>query len=143
MNLFRDGLRSLGFEMLMEMKRTQDEIEIQETYIRMCDGMIAKDESVLRDVLDDSFVLIHMTGMRQSKEAFIKAVMDGTLNYYSAKHENMPVEINGNTAILTGQSYVAAAVFGGGRHNWHLQQKCSLIKTEYGWKITESTASTY
>ena len=125
------------------MKRTQDEIEIQEAYIRMCDGMIAKDECVLRDVLDDSFVLIHMTGMRQSKEAFIKAVLDGTLNYFSARHDSMTVEISGNTAVLTGKSYVAAAVFGGGRHNWRLQQRCSLIKTDDGWKITESTASTY
>ena len=129
--------------MLMEMKRTQNEIEIQETYIRMCDGMISKDESVLRDVLDDSFVLIHMTGMRQSKEAFIKAVLDGTLNYFSARHDSMTVETSGNTAVLTGQSYVSAAVFGGGRHNWRLQQRCSLIKTDDGWKITESTASTY
>ena len=59
-----------------------------------------------------------MTGMRQPKQAFIKAV-------------------------LTGQSYVAAAVFGGGRHNWHLQQKCSLKKTDGVWKITRSVASTY
>ena len=129
--------------MLMEMKRTQNEIEIQETYIRMCDGMIAKDESVLRDVLDDSFVLIHMTGMRQSKEAFIKAVLDGTLNYFSARHDSMTVETSGNTAVLTGQSYVSAAVFGGGRHNWRLQQRCNLRRTNDGWKITESTAGTY
>lgn len=133
----------MGFERLMEMKRTQNEIEIQETYIRMCDGMIAKDESVLRDVLDDSFVLIHMTGMRQSKEAFIKAVLDGTLNYFSARHDSMTVETSGNTAVLTGQSYVSAAVFGGGRHNWRLQQRCNLRRTNDGWKITESTASIY
>lgn len=120
-----------------------DEEEIRKAYISMYDGMIAKDEKALQEVLDDSFVLVHMTGMRQPKEAFIKAVMDGTLNYYSAKHENMPVEINGNTATLTGQSYVAAAVFGGGRHNWHLQQKCSLKLTADGWKITRSVASTY
>lgn len=125
------------------MQIKNDENEIREVYKRMYDGMIAKDEAILQDVLDDSFVLIHMTGMRQPKDAFIKAVLNGTLNYYSAKHENLPVEINGNTAVLTGQSYVAAAVFGGGRHNWRLQQNCSLIKTEDGWKITESTASTY
>ena len=120
-----------------------DEEEIRKAYIRMYDGMIAKDEKVLREVLDDSFVLIHMTGMRQPREAFIKAVMDGTLNYYSAQHENMPVEIHGDTALLTGKSVVTAAVFGGGRHNWHLQQKCSLKKTADGWKITRSVASTY
>ena len=120
-----------------------DEQLIREAYTRMYEGMIAKDEQILQEVLDDSFVLVHMTGMRQTKEAFIKAVMDGTLNYYSAEHENMPVEISGDTAILTGQSYVAATVFGGGRSNWHLQQKCSMKKTDGIWKITRSVASTY
>lgn len=125
------------------MKRTQDEIEIREAYIRMCGAMIAKDEEILRDVLDDSFVLIHMTGMRQSKEAFIKAVRDGTLNYFSARHDSMTAEVGGDTAVLTGQSYVSAAVFGGRRSNWRLQQRCRLKRTDDGWKITESTASMY
>ena len=116
---------------------------IRDTYIRMYDGMIAKEESLLRDVLDDSFVLVHMTGMRQSKEEFIRAVMDGTLNYYSAEHENMPVKIDGDNAVLTGQSLVSAAVFGGGRSRWHLQQKCSLKRVSGKWKITGSVASTY
>ncbi len=125
------------------MTERNEEQLIQEAYIRMYEGMINKDESILQEVLDDSFVLIHMTGMRQPKQAFIKAVLNGTLNYFSAEHENMPVEISGNTAVLTGQSYVAAAVFGGGRSNWHLQQKCSLKKTDGVWKITRSVASTY
>ena len=120
-----------------------DTEQIRQAYIRMYDGMISKNERILDEVLDDSFVLVHMTGMRQPKQAFIKAVLNGTLNYFSAEHENMPVEISGNTAVLTGQSYVAAAVFGGGRSNWHLQQKCSLKKTDGVWKITRSVASTY
>ena len=125
------------------MTESNDEQIIRDAYIRMYEGMIKKDESILREVLDDSVVLVHMTGMRQPKQAFIKAVLNGTLNYFSAEHENMPVEISGDTAVLTGQSYVAAAVFGGGRHNWHLQQKCSLKKTDGVWKITRSVASTY
>ena len=125
------------------MTERNEKLLIQEAYIRMYEGMIAKDETILREVLDDSFILIHMTGMRQPKEAFIKAVLNGTLNYFSAEHENMPVEISGYTAVLTGQSYVAAAVFGGGRSNWHLQQKCSLKRTDGVWKITRSVASTY
>ena len=116
---------------------------IRETYIRMYDGMIAKDEGTLREVLDESFVLIHMTGMRQPKETFIKSVLNGTLNYFSAIHENMPVEINGGTATLIGRSCVSAAVFGGGRSNWHLQLDCTLKKLNGEWKITLSEASTY
>ena len=116
---------------------------IRSAYKKMYDGMIAKEERSLWEVLDDSFVLVHMTGMRQPKEEFIKAALDGTLNYFSAEHEQLSVEISGDTAILTGQSYVAAAVFGGGRSNWHLQQKCNLKKKDGEWKITRSVASTY
>lgn len=121
----------------------KDKEKVINAYKEMYEGMIAKNEAKLRSVLDDSFVLVHMTGMRQDKEDFIKAVMDGTLNYFSAKHENMPIEINKDSAVLTGQSYVVAAVFGGGKAGWHLQQKCSLRKVESEWKITRSIASTY
>ena len=121
----------------------EDKELVKNAYKKMYEGMIAKDEKILDEVLDDSFVLVHMTGMKQSKDAFIKAVMNGTLNYFSAEHEHMPVEISGDTAVLIGQSYVAAAVFGGGRSNWHLQQKCSLKKINGEWKIARSVASTY
>ena len=120
-----------------------DTEQIQEQYKKMYDAMIRKDETALAAVLDDSFVLVHMTGMRQPKAAFLRAVMDGTLNYFSARHENMPVSVNGDTGTITGQSYVAAAVFGGGRHNWRLQQKITLYKKDGAWLMTESIASTY
>ena len=121
----------------------EEKERIRNAYKKMYEGMVAKDGAVLGEVLDDSFVLVHMTGMRQPKEEFIKAVLDGTLNYFSAQHEHLPVELKGDTAVLTGQSYVAAAVFGGGRSNWRLQQKCSMKKANGEWKITRSVASTY
>ena len=117
--------------------------QIQTQYKKMYDAMIRKDETALAAVLDDSFVLVHMTGMRQSKTVFLRAVMDGTLNYFSARHENMPVSVNGDTATLTGQSYVAAAVFGGGRSSWRLQQKITLKKKDGAWMMTQAVASTY
>lgn len=117
--------------------------QIQTQYKKMYDAMIRKDETALAAVLDDSFVLVHMTGMRQPKAAFLRAVMDGTLNYFSARHENMPVSVSGDAATLTGQSCVAAAVFGGGRSNWHLQQKITLKKKDGAWMMTQAVASTY
>lgn len=120
-----------------------DREEIKQRYEKMCSAMIKKDREALENVLDDSYVLVHMTGMRQSKSEFINAVMDGTLNYYSAVHESESVDITGDTAVVVGRSYVQAAVFGGGKHYWHLQQTCSLKKTDGQWKITRSVASTY
>ena len=60
----------------------------------------------------DDFVLTHMTGMHQSKQEYIRAIASGTLNYYSAEHEQMEIKVCGNHATLTGRSRVTAAVFG-------------------------------
>ena len=94
----------------------------REAYREMYRAMIAKDAGALDDVLDGSFVLVHMTGMRQDKRAFIKAVINGTLNYYSCRDDSIDVKINGDTAALIGKSQVSAAVFGGGKHTWRLEQ---------------------
>ena len=120
-----------------------DKEKIVNCYRQMYLGMIQKDRNVLSEVLDDSFVLVHMTGMRQSKAAFIRAVEDGTLNYYSANHQRIDVTSQQDTAELIGQSVVNAAVFGGGRHTWRLQLRLKLIRKEGAWKITEAKASTY
>lgn len=96
--------------------------QITGIYEDMYTAMVQKNSSVLETVLADSFVLIHMTGMRQSKRAFIKAVQDGTLNYYSATHESIDINFStdGNRALLDGKSRVSAAVFGGGKNTWRL-----------------------
>ena len=112
-------------------------------YIEMCRAMIAKDIPALSAVLDESFVLVHMTGMRQPKAAFLKAVANGTLNYASADHDSMEVTISGNAAVLIGKSRVNAAVFGGGWHPWRLEQDLRLVKINETWRITLSEASTY
>ena len=117
--------------------------QIEACYQQMYRGMVEKDRTLLSEVLDDTFVLIHMTGMRQSKETFIRAVENGTLNYYSADHQRMDTEIHGDTAELVGRSVVNAAVFGGGRNTWHLQLRLQLIRTNSAWKVTEARASTY
>ena len=120
-----------------------DTEQIREQYRKMYDAMIRKDADALSAVLDDSFVLVHMTGMRQPKAVFIQSVLDGTLNYYSAQHKNVPVRVNGDSAELTGQSRVNAAVFGGGRHTWRLQQEITLKRTDGVWRMTLAVASTY
>lgn len=120
-----------------------DQKKVVNCYREMYCGMIDKNRKALSEVLDDSFVLMHMTGMRQSKEAFIRAIEDGTLNYYSADHQRMDANVYGYQAELIGQSRVSAAVFGVGRSTWRLQLKLKLEQTAGVWKITEARASTY
>ena len=111
------------------MPANADTEAIRQAYIRMYEGMISKDEKVLNEVLDDSFVLVHMTGMWQPKQAFIKAVLNGTLNYFSAEHENMPVEISGDTAVLLEEVGKVIAEGGAG----------VTISSQSGWRMPQLT----
>lgn len=106
-------------------------------------AMIAKNATALDEVLDDSFVLVHMTGMRQDKATFIGAVADGTLNYYTCQDDDIHVDVSDGAATLTGKSRVNAAVFGGGRHTWRLEQDMRLTKRDDVWRISFSRATTY
>ena len=123
--------------------QSTDKQQIQELYATLYNAMVAKDTATLNRVHADGFVLIHMTGMRQSKAEYIRAIADGTLNYYSAEHEEMDITIKGNTATLTGKSRVTAAVFGGSRGTWRLRLRFTLEKQDGQWRFTESKASTY
>ena len=120
-----------------------DKEQIIQLYKEMYAAMVNKDRAELERVHDESFVLVHMTGMRQSKQDYINAIMDGTLNYYSAEHEDMQVEVKGDTAVLVGKSRVTAAVFGGGKHTWRLQLRFQLVKKNGEWRFALASASTY
>ena len=120
-----------------------DKEQIIQLYKEMYTAMVNKDRAELERVHDDSFVLVHMTGMRQPKEVYISSIMDGTLNYYSAEHEDMQAEVKGDTAVLIGKSKVTAAVFGGGKHTWRLQLRFQLVKKNSKWRFALASASTY
>ncbi len=126
-----------------EEKRMTDKEQIIQLYKEMYAAMVSKDRAELERVHDDSFVLVHMTGMRQSRQEYINAIMDGTLNYYSASHEDMQVEAGGDSAVLIGKSRVTAAVFGGGKHTWRLQLRFQLVKKNGAWRFAVASASTY
>ena len=127
----------------MPCKEEEDKSQIEALYREMYQAMIAKDTATLNRVHADNFVLTHMTGMHQSKKEYIRAIANGTLNYYSAEHEQMDIKVDGNHATLTGRSRVNAAVFGGGRHTWQLQLHFSLAKEGGTWLFTAAGASTY
>ena len=125
------------------MRAGDDKQQLAALYERMYQAMIAKDSTVLDEVHADDFVLVHMTGMHQSKPVYIRAIMDGTLNYYSAVTEELDVDVDGDKAVITGHSRVEAAVFGGGRHTWPLSLRFEARKENGTWRFTRSQASTY
>ena len=121
----------------------REEEAIRELYRAYWRCMIAGDAERLRGMLADGYVLTHMTGVRQSREEFLRGLRDGTFRYFSADHDSIRVTVRGDAASMTGRSRVTAAVYGGGAHSWRLQGDFTLQKENGVWRFTGSRASTY
>ena len=120
-----------------------DEEWIRGLYREYWRCMIAKDADGLRGMMTDDYTLLHMTGVKQSAETFLKGLLDGTFNYYSAEHDSIEVTVTGDRASMIGKSRVLAAVYGGGKHSWRLRGDFTLRKENEHWKFSSSGASTY
>ena len=129
-----------GGQSVIKMTDQQQITHLYETYWQ---AMIAKDIPLLKDIMAKDYHLFHMTGVKQSREEFISGLVAGTFNYYSAHHEAIEVHVNQDIATMKGKSVVVAAVYGGGKHRWHLQGDFTLRKENGAWKLTGSRASTY
>ncbi len=105
--------------------------------------MVKKDVNGLHSMMTDDYYLLHMTGVKQSAEAFLKGLLDRTFNYFAAEHDSIEVTVAGDQASMIGKSRVLAAVYGGGKHSWRLRGDFSLRKEEGCWRFSSSRASTY
>ena len=118
-----------------------DEFQLKQLYEEMWQALIKKDISTLEKIHADNFVLVHMTGRRQPKQEYLEYVRNGQLNYFSAKTENIFVDVSAGKFI--GQSKVEAAVFGGGKNIWRLQLAFDVEKINGKWILKFAQASTY
>ena len=116
---------------------------IRDIYRQYWRFMIEKDEDALRGLMSKDYYLLHMTGVRQSADEFIKGLMNGTFNYYSAEHDLIDVIVDNESATMIGESRVVAAVYGGNRYSWRLRGDFALRKENGVWKLQSSRASTY
>lgn len=122
---------------------TDDRAEIEALYRKYWRCMIEKDVDALRAMMAKDYCLMHMTGVKQSADEFLRGLSRGTFHYYSAEHDAVDVTLRGDTAEMVGRSRVEAAVYGGGRHLWRLRGDFTLRKENGEWKLVSSEASTY
>jgi len=116
---------------------------IIDMYRRYWQYMIEKNTDGLLSLMSKDYKLTHMTGVVQSREDFIRGLVIGTFNYYSADHDEIAVTVDGDKAVMTAKSRVLAAVYGGNKHSWRLRGDFTLKKENGIWRFTSSSASTY
>ena len=116
---------------------------LRKLYIDLCDASINKDLDKLNEILSDDYILVHMTGMKQSKEDYIESVKSGELAYYESNHESIEVNINGEEATIIGKTKTLASPFGSSKSWWNLRQDLKAKKINGKLMLTFSKASSY
>ena len=91
--------------------------------------MIEKDSDKLRASISEDGHLIHMTGLDENREQYIKDILDGTLNYYD--YQIIDFDINKATIRLF------AKVYGGSKSWWTLVMHTKYAKENGLIKIKE------
>ena len=89
---------------------TDDRARIEQLYREYWRCMIEKDVDGLRAMMADDYVLMHMTGTRQSADEFLRGLSRGTFQYFSAEHDTIDVTLRGSAAEMVGNSRVAAVL---------------------------------
>ena len=121
----------------------EDKEIIQNLYITLNEASINKDIDKLDEILASDYVLVHMTGLNQTKQDYINSVKDGELKYYESINENISINIKDNIATVIGKTKTLASPFGISKSWWRLRQDITMEKVDGKWIIKKSIASTY
>ena len=114
------------------------EKEIVERFGELNQAMIDKDQDKLLEIMAENATLTHMSGKVQTREEYIGEIMNGVLNYFKYKLENVKVEINGDTAILTADNTLTAKVYGI-PGTWTLDTRATFRRENGKWRYVSST----
>lgn len=125
------------------LKGEQIKHALEQRYIELYRCMIEKDMVSLSSILDDDFVLVHMTGMQQDKRKFLRSIENGALNYYAVDHEAVHSVTAEKQVQLIGESRVTASAFGSGRYTWRLRLQIEFVNRNGTWMIGRTVAAAY
>lgn len=117
--------------------------ELKKLYEDMYEGMIHKNIAYLTQIYDPSFTLTHMTGHKQTREAYFHDILTDALGYRSAVHERVDVSQQNGQTILTDYSRVRAAIYGLPLTTYRLKLTFTCQKKAGQWVLMDCVASSY
>ena len=107
---------------------SNDEIEVLNTQIRYCQGMVDADIDTMKEIVPADMTFTHMSGMIQSRDEYFDDIKNGRLNYYNITIENPVIEVNGNVATIDYISVLDASAYGAkGVYRMHGTHKFNKI----------------
>ena len=95
----------------------EDKQKILAIYKRIDNAMVKKDTDTLDRILDDNYVLVHMTGYHQGKQEWLEQIENEQMKYYKIMPQKTTITIDGNTAVLNCDTKIDARIYGF-RNTW-------------------------
>jgi hypothetical protein len=118
-------------------KLEENKQEVLDIFVEFQEAMIEKNSNKLNELIDDNYILTHMSGKQQSKQEYIAEIMDGTLNYYhSTIHEPIISIEDEKYSRLKANVELDAKVYGM-KGSWTLKTNIMFEKQSNRWIISK------
>ena len=113
------------------------EEEVLERFKEFQQALIEKDEKTLNEIMEDDYILTHMSGKTQTKNEFIEEITNGTLNYYNSTIIEPRIKfINENLARIIADVKLDAKVYGI-KGTWTLNTDIAMKKADNQWFLNK------
>lgn len=90
----------------------EDQSKILAVYQKIDEAMVNKDTATLEEILDENYILVHMSGYSQRKEEWLNQIEDEQMRYFKTMPQKTTVTINGNIAVLRCSTKLDARIYG-------------------------------
>ncbi|WP_414048893.1 nuclear transport factor 2 family protein [Macrococcus animalis] len=118
------------------------EEQVYLVYKSLYTAMINEDVDRINQLMMEGSFLVHMTGYKQPKREWLKAIEDQSMKYFSSIEENIEIMMKDKKATLIAQNRVDANI-NGMRNTWSLELTIYMVKFEKDWIISHIDAKTY
>lgn len=122
--------------------KTNNVDEIKKVVRKENQAMIHNDQEILKETIAPDAVMEHITGVKQTRDEWLKQINLGRMKYYASKEDSLQVKIDGDRAIADAKNILDARVYGF-RNQWRLEAVHHLKKMNGKWQIVASKASMY
>ncbi|MED1203898.1 nuclear transport factor 2 family protein [Heyndrickxia acidicola] len=119
---------------------SEDKQKILAVYQQIDDAMVNKATLSLANILDDNYVLVHMTGYHQSKQEWLEQIDNEQMKYFQIMPQKTTITIDGNTATLICDTKIDARIYGFS-NTWSMRMEMHFEKRENNWVPVNTIAT--
>ncbi|MCY8034299.1 nuclear transport factor 2 family protein [Bacillus sonorensis] len=119
---------------------SEDKQKILDVYQRIDEAMVNKDTETLDNILDDDYVLVHMTGYHQGKQEWLEQIENEEMKYFKTMPQKITITMNVDTAIIVCDTSIDARIYGL-RNTWSMKMEMHFEKRGDNWYPVKAIAT--